>query len=267
MGTEFRILLYIDGAERAQVAARAAFDRIHALDAAMSDYIESSELSRLSASAGSGEWRPVSDDLWRVLSLAQYFSEASSGAFDITVGPAVELWRRARRQSEPPKPERIENALASVGWRKLRLDASARAALLEVAGMKLDLGGIAKGYALDQALEALAQHGVESALVDDGGGVAVSGAPPGTSGWRIRVDPFENGSAAVEIELAHASIATSGDASRALEFEGRRYSHVVDPRTALALTSRVAASVVAADGTTADALATALCVLGPSAGL
>lgn len=267
MGTSFRVVLYADSAAQAERASEAAFARIRELDARLSDYRDDSELAQLSASSGSGAALPVSADLWRLLALSQSFSEQSSGAFDITTGPIVALWRRARRQGELPSPERLERARAAVGWRLVELDPRSRCATLTAPDMQLDLGGIAKGYALDAALDVLAEHGVERALVDGGGDIAVRRAPPGSAGWSVVVRPFKDESGRLMLTLENAAVATSGDAFQALELEGARYSHIVDPRSGQALSSRVSASVIAGDGASADALATALCVLGPEAGL
>ncbi|MCC7011798.1 MAG: FAD:protein FMN transferase [Planctomycetes bacterium] len=267
MGTLFRVVVHAESAEAAQRGASAAFARIHELDQRMSDYLESSELSNVSASAGSGRACALSEDLWRVLALAQSFSEASAGAFDVTAGPLIDLWRRARRQGELPSATRLELALARVGWRALELDPVAHTATLARGGMKLDLGGIAKGYAVDAALDVLAEHGLESALVVGGGDVGVRAAPPGEQGWAILIAPFEDAGQRVVLELAHAAVSTSGDSMQALVLDGKRYSHIVDPRTGQALAARISATVVAADSTTADALATTLCVLGDASGL
>ncbi|MBM3990738.1 MAG: FAD:protein FMN transferase [Planctomycetes bacterium] len=267
MGTTFRIVLYADDAPAAERAALAAFARVRELDARLSDYRDDSEISRLSGTSGGGEFVALSSDAWRVLALAQYFAQVSDGAFDATVGPAVALWRRARRQGELPSEARIADALERTGWRHVELDASTRSARLDRALMKLDCGGIAKGYALDAALDVLAQQGIERALVDGGGDVAARKAPPGSAGWIVAVRPFGNENTAVSIVLENAALATSGDAYQSLELDGVRYSHIVDPRTARALVARTNATVLAADGASADALATALCVLGPREGL
>jgi thiamine biosynthesis lipoprotein len=133
--------------------------------------------------------------------------------------------------------------------------------------MRLDLGGIAKGYALDQLLRVLEDHGVSSALVDGGGDVAVSAPPPGTRGWRVELFAVTSGddSGRTALVLAHAAVATSGDLARSVQIGAIRYSHIVDPRTGLGLTTRTGASVVARDGMTADAFATAASVLGAEA--
>ena len=268
MGTDFRIVLYARDAELAEGAAEAAFARIHELDAKLTDYDPGSELSRLSASTHGGEaGRPqrVSQDLWRVLVAATDVSRASGGAFDVTIGPCVRLWRRSARQGELPTPERLSAARAAVGWRSVRLGPDEGTVTLTRGQMRLDLGGIAKGYALDEALAVLRRAGIERALVDGGGDVAAGAAPPGEGGWRVVLDP--GGGPAGEVLLAQGACATSGDAYQAVEIDGRRYSHVVDPRTGLGVTSGQAATVLAPSGMLADAWASALCVLSPQEGL
>jgi len=203
-----------------------------------------------------------------VLAAAEDVARASGGAFDVTVGPLVALWRRARRQGELPAPERLAAARAAVGWRALALDRARGAARLGLAHMRLDLGGIAKGYALDAALAELARHGIERALVDGGGDLAAGAPPPGADGWRVGVAGLDAAEpqadrAGMQLSLAHASLATSGDLERSFELDGVRYSHILDPRTGAALTERRLVSVRAPSGMEADAWATALSVLGP----
>lgn len=267
MGTQFRIVLYARSESAAGRAAADAFASVKELDALLSDYRDDSEVARISQASGSGTPVVVSEHTWRVSALAQLYAQLSDGAFDPTVGPVVALWRRARRQGELPDDARLGEALARTGWQALELEPRSRSVSLAQSGMQLDFGGIAKGYALDVALDTLARHGIESALVDGGGDIAVRAAPPGRAGWLVTVRPFSDESASLSLELSHAAIATSGDAFQSLELEGVRHSHIVDPRTGRALVSRTSASVLASDGASADALATALCVLGPVAGL
>lgn len=269
MGMPFRIVLYAARESQAADAARAAFARVAELNRVLSDYEEDSELVRLNRSAGSGMAVPVSPDLWRVLERAQRLAARTDGAFDVTVGPAVQLWRRARRQRELPAPERLAAALRAVGHRHLVLDARRRTARLDVPGMRLDLGGIAKGYALDEALAVLRGRGLPRALVSGGGDMAAGAPPPGARGWRIELAAPDVAGAppACFVWLKNAGLATSGDLFQFVEIGGRRYSHIVDPRTGFGLTDHSLVTVIAPDCMTADSLATAVSVLGPEAGL
>ena len=268
MGVPFRIVLYAPHATKAQEAARAAFQRVSQLNVIMSDYDTDSELSRLSRTAGSGQSVILSADLWKVLAKAQEFSARSDGAFDVTVGPYVSLWRKARREKKLPRADLLAAARNAVGWRKLRLDPKTRSATLLAEDMRLDLGGIAKGYALDEALRVLRKQGVRRALVTGGGDMAAGDPPPGKSGWRIKVAPLDvtNAPPARFVSLANAGLATSGDLFQRLEIDGRRYSHVVDPRTGLGLTDHSLVTVIAREAMTADGLSKVVSVLGPEKG-
>jgi thiamine biosynthesis lipoprotein len=259
MGAPFRIVLYAGDKSGAESAASAAFRRVEELNAILSDYNTDSELNQLSRTAGSGRTVPVSEDLWKVLAEAQQFSQLSDGAFDITVGPFVGLWRKARREQKFPDTTRLAEAWQAVGYQKVEL--KNRTARLLAPDMKLDLGGIAKGYAVDEAMKVLKKHGIRRALVAAAGDIAVSDPPPGKPDWQIEI-----GSPPKIIPLSNAAVSTSGDLFQHLELNGVRYSHIVDPRTGLGLTNQAMVSVIAPNSTTADALATAISVLGPEKG-
>jgi thiamine biosynthesis lipoprotein len=203
-----------------------------------------------------------------VLTAAQSLSEKSNGAFDATVGPLVKLWRRARREQQMPSSGRLEEARSAVGYQHLKLDPAARTARLERPGMRLDLGGIAAGYAMDEALAVLRSQGVSRALLDASGDIVVGDPPPHQRGWRIGVAPRSaDGPPSQYVLLSNSAVTTSGDAFQHVEIGGKRYSHIVDPHTGLGLTDRSAVTLIAHDGITADSYATAVCVLGPKRGL
>jgi thiamine biosynthesis lipoprotein len=209
------------------------------------------------------------------LRAAQQLSRRSDGAFDATVGPLSVLWRRARRLAEMPDPARLVEARSVVGADKLELDEDRRTARLIAPGMRLDLGGIAKGFAADEAARVLDRNGIGAALIAAGGDIVVTGPPPGAPGWRIAVVSLEGADRppAEYLTLHHAAVSTSGDAEQfvALIAPGTadrvRYSHIIDPRTGLAITGHSSVTIVAPDGTTSDGLATAVAVLGWVKGL
>jgi FAD:protein FMN transferase len=267
MGTLIRITLYARDASQATSAFHAAFARISALDQSLSDYQPQSELNRLTRDA---VHRPVkvSDDLLTVLSKAEEFSSKTEGAFDVTIGPVTHLWRVARKAHAAPSQAEINAALAHTGFRKLHIDRVARTVEVDESGMQLDLGGIAKGYAADQALATLAENGIGSALVAASGDLTFSGAPPGRDGWQVEVDPDGQvtGPMTRVLTLMHAAVSTSGDREQHLDQGGLRYSHIIDPHSGFGLTSRVAVTVVATSGIEADAASTAVEVLGVDAG-
>ncbi len=260
MGVQTRIVLYADGEAEAERAAASAFRRIAQLEDVMSDYRPSSELMRMCARAGQGPV-PVSRDLFQVLLRCRELWERSDGAFDPTVGPIVALWRQARKSGRLPAEPDLEAARRLVGFRNVTLDARHRTVALAVPGMKLDLGGIAKGLACDAALAEVRRHGIRRAMVEMGGDIVVGARPPGMRGWRIAVPV-----AGSVMELTDCAVSTSGDVEQFVEFAGVRYSHIVDPHTGLGLTRRIAVTVIAPRGELSDGLSTAISVMGEEAG-
>jgi thiamine biosynthesis lipoprotein len=266
MGMPWSITVYAASSAAGYAAIAAGFAEVARLERVLSDYDPHSELSRLSAQAPMAEPIPVSEDLWHVLRRAAELQAATDGAFDITVGPLTSLWRQARRTGVAPDADRLAAARHAVGREALALDARRLAVRLIQPGMRLDPGGIGAGYAADRALEVIERRGIAAALIDASGDVLVSAAPPGAAGWRIAVAP-QGTLAEDHVVLTHAAITTSGDAHQAVEIAGLRHGHVIDPRTGRAVPGPAAVTVIAADCTTADALATAALVLGPEAGL
>ncbi|AMV39777.1 Thiamine biosynthesis lipoprotein ApbE precursor [Planctomyces sp. SH-PL62] len=268
MGSSFKILLYSTQETAARRASRAAFDRIAALDAVLSDYDPDSELSRLATSAG-GPPVAVGPDLFDVLEKSRYWYDETGGWLDPTIAPVGRLWRRARRERKLPDDAKLDAALALVGMEKLVLDPKARTVRLTRPGMKLDVGGVAKGYAAQAAIDVLREQGVDRALVAGAGDIVVSGPPPDAEGWTIGVATLEPSKTAPEIYLSikDAAVSTSGDAERFVIIDGRRYSHIINPRTGRPIEDRASVTVVAPDGTTADVLETTAYMLGPEKGL
>ncbi len=268
MGTEFKIVVYAVPSEAAEAAVAAAFERIGELDAMLSDYRSDSELMLLCGAAPQAEPVTVSRDLWAVLRQAEVVSRASDGAFDVTVGHLTKLWRRARRQKALPPAELLRAGLARVGFDQIELAPDAPRVRLTQADVRIDLGAIAKGYAAQMALNELQSRGFGAALVDAGGNLVVGAPPPGTPGWRVGVAALQRDEPPSRIlQVTQQSIATSGDLSQFVEIDGRRYSHILDPRTGLGLPERSSVTVIARDGALGDALATAINVLGPERGL
>ena len=257
MGTLFRIKLYTADAHQAQVAFRAAFDRVRDLDAILSDYNPDSELNRISQNP-----LRISDDLFRVLAASQKLAEDTEGAFDVTLGPVIRLWREARKNNRLPDSEALREAASRCGYRKLHLDATNRTANLDQPDMQLDVGGIAKGYAADEALAALKRLGIRSALVAASGDLAFSDPPPRQRGWKIGA-----GSPHRVLELSNTAVSTSGDAEQHVDAAGNRYSHIIDPRTRMGLTRGITVTIVAPHGIDADGIATAVSVLGAERGI
>lgn len=263
MGTLWTIVCYAPEKAKAEEATRAAFQRVDLLERAMTDYDPDSELLRLCRMAP-GVPHPVSSELFGALRASELAARRTEGAFDITSGMLVQVWRRARRQREFPEPDRLAEARAVLGWTNVVLDTRRRTATLKLPGMRLDLGGIGKGYAADAALKVLREHGVRRALVAASGDLAIGDAPPSEAGWRVRVgEPTGRTNVIGEVLLLHnAGISTSGDTEQFVELGGVRYSHIVNPWTGLGLTNRIQVTVLADKTTTSDGLDTAFCVLG-----
>jgi thiamine biosynthesis lipoprotein len=268
MGTLVRIVLYADTRAHGDAAAVAAFARIAEIDARLSDYRDDSEVAAL-ARATPGVAVPLSDDLFTILARSEAIARRTGGAFDVTAGRLTHLWRRARRLSAWPEAARVAEARDAGGYAKVRLDAPRRAATLAGADLEFDAGGIAKGYAADEALRVLHARGIGAALVGLGGDLAAGDPPPGRTGWTVAIPRLAAPGATAEpfwIELAHAAVSTSGDAEQWMTVDGVRRSHVVDLRTGWPVTGRSASSVVARHGIDADALSTALGILDREAG-
>lgn len=268
MGTLFQIVLFTEEGrtEAAQAAVRQAFGRVAELDARCTDYDPASELRQLTLRP-SHQPLSVSADLFSLLQQSQDLSERTQGAFDVTVGPLVALWRQSRRTLRLPDAASLTAARARCGYRHLQLDPVHRTVTLGRADLLLDLGGIAKGYAADAALAVLRARGFDRALVAASGDLAIGDAPPGKTGWRVgasgqrRTDASPPLADEPPLILENAGVSTSGGSEQFVEIDGRRYAHLIDPRTGLGLTAPTSVTVIARRATLSDALATAACIL------
>jgi thiamine biosynthesis lipoprotein len=269
MGLPFRVTLYAADEATAKAGADAAFERIAQLNSVFSDYDPDSELSRLSRTSGGDRFVPVTTDLWNVLERAQVLARRTDGAFDITVGPLVNLWRNARRKHALPSAESIAEMKARVGWQNLVLDPATKSAKLLVPEMRLDVAAIAKGYAIDAAVKVLRARGLAHVLVGGSGDMMAGDPPPGQPGWKIEVAALDAPDAPPSevVLLNNSAIATSGDFFQHVEINGVRYSHIVDPHTGVGLTDHSLVTILGPDGTTADGLGTAVSAVGPERGL
>lgn len=260
MGTRCRIVVFSPSEPLAAEAVATAFDRIAALEDVLSDYRESSEVSRL-VRLEPGEWHPVSADLGAVMRASAQVWEVSGGAFDPAIGPLTRLWRKTRNTGTMPDPSTLTDALNRSGFRWFQIDPHADRVRFARSGLGLDFGGIGKGWATDEALRVLEDFGITSALIDFGGDLRVGGPPPGRVGWSIEV--MDDSGRMVTIEIANRAVAASGDLEQFVDIDGVRYAHILDPHTGLGVQGPVAAAVTADNAWLADALASAACVLGP----
>lgn len=256
MGTVFRIVLYAADATAAQAASQAAFARIAELDSILSDYNAKSELLRACQAndAAPDQPIPVSQAFLAALLEAERLAKLTDGYFDVTVGPVVRLWRNARRTQQLPEPNELADALKLVGFDKVRLDPSASTLRMKLPKMRLDFGGIGKGYAAQEALNLLKEKGYPHALVAGSGDVTVGDRPPGQPGWRVEILPLTKNEPRRVLLLTNCSVSTSGDLDQFVEIGGVRYSHVINPKTGLPLTGRRSVTVISRGGAQTDAL-------------
>jgi thiamine biosynthesis lipoprotein len=255
MGTEFRITISAIDTNGLVGVVRQSFARIDALEQSMSDYRADSELNQL---GGSTKWQSVSPDLHKVLQFSRTLARQSGGAFDPTVGPLTKLWRRAFRQQVFPDQEDILAARARVHWKDLKISKRRPKVRLRRPDIRLDLGGVAKGYALDVVGAMLREAGFPAFIVDGGGDLLLGDAPVGKAGWTVLI----MGSTVHPAKWNNIAIVTSGDTYQYMDYEGVRYSHLIDPRTGLGTTNERKVTVTGPNAMVADGLASTVGVAG-----
>lgn len=268
MGTTAQVTAVGSDQAVLRTAIEAAFEEVSRIEELMSAHRQDSGLARINTEA-SERAVEVGPELFEVIERGVFFGEISGGAFDITVGPLMGLWKDAQENGTPPSADAIAEAEARIGYDKLILDPKKHTVRFAVAGMRLDLGGIAKGYALDRAAEAMRTAGASGGLVDIGGDIRCFGEyPPGRKMWSIGLqDPREEGHLVMVLEIpSDWAVATSGDYRRFTEIDGRRYSHIVNPDNAEAHSEFSSVTVLAQTAADADALATAVTVMGYETG-
>jgi FAD:protein FMN transferase len=262
LGTVVRMVVVGADEEAAAVMFAAARRSVESVGASMSTFDPQSGVSQLNA-RGAAELTP---DTLTVIAEARKFWIGSNGAFDITYAPLRALWREAAQRGRVPDDAELAAARALVGMEKLTVDG--RQARFDAPGMKIDLGGIAKGYAIDLAARALQDAGAAAGLVDIGGDICVFGAPAARPLWHLQVRPVEGGpKEPIILALTDCAVATSGDYERGFVVGKEWFSHIIDPRTGRPVENATSVTVVAPDATAADALATAMSVLTPDAAI
>lgn len=269
MGTDFEVSVATAGPEaRAREAIEAALDAVAGVERRLSPHLDESDVSRVNAAAGAEPVR-VSEETFSLLELSQQISERSAGAFDVTFAALVPVWRALRDQPPRlPTDQEIDAARALVGSRRLVLDRAAMTAYLPERGMALGLGAVGKGHGVDVGAEALIDRGVHDFIVGGGGDLVVRGTKHGTP-WRLGIQhPRRRGELLGELTLDRdQAVATSGDYERFVEVGGVRYHHILDPRTGRPSQGCASVTLTGPDAALADALATAVFVLGPAEGM
>jgi len=264
MGTVIEISLIGDDEGAANKAALQAFQEIKRIETLMSPWLASSDVTRISRSAGK-EWVKASRETVEVIRKAQEISELSEGGFDITVGPLTELWRKAREKKIPPSAEEVKERLDLVNFKNIEVDQEGKV-FLKKKGMAIDLGGIAKGYGVDRAFDVLRSLGYKNLIVNAGGDLRVGGSKFDQP-WMIGIqDPRTSQKIMAKISVSDMAVATSGDYEKFFIYEGKRYHHIFNPRDGFPAKGYQSVTIVTKDCITADALATAVFVLGPEKG-
>ncbi len=273
MGTFARVVVIAQDSDAARKCIESAFTQINKVDDLMSDYKSDSEISNLNRD-GFEKAVQLSQSTYEVLQKSIEFSKLTDGAFDVTVGPLVELFRKAKKKQVLPGRDEIADARSKVGFEKLKLDDQNRTVRFAVEGMQLDLGGIAKGYAVDKAVETMQTHGAIGGMVDLGGDIRCFGAPlKGRDHWVIglqnpnMVKDSAGREVLLKLKITNGAIATSGDYQQFIVIEGKRRSHIIDRKTGTSTEGLSSVTIIADTATNADALATAVSVMGSENGI
>jgi thiamine biosynthesis lipoprotein ApbE len=272
MGTDAEVSIYSHDEKTAGNAIEGALDEMERMDRIMSNYKNDSELSKVNKKAAKSPV-PCNAELLDVIEQSQYYSELSGGAFDITVSPIVSLWGFFREKGRVPTKKEIENLLPAVSYKNIVINKSTDPEMPTTIFFKntqtqIELGAIGKGYAVDKALEVIKKSGVNNGCINLGGNIYVLGTPPGKNAWKVGVQHPRDGNEILGyLELKNEATATSGDYERFFEFNGKRYSHIMNPQTGRPVSGTIATTIVASTGTEVDALSTIVFVLGREKGM
>jgi FAD:protein FMN transferase len=254
MGAAFIITFYDDDSVHATVTAQQCFALVDKYVLVYSDYTDSSELNLLCAKSGTGFPVRASAALMDIMLQSKTAFEKSSGSFDITLGPLTRLWRKARKEKIFPDEKMVKEKLALTGFNKIITDTLQQTVLLTQKGMQLDLGGIAQGYIAQKVINFLKENSITNALVNVSGDIAAIGAPPNMQGWTIGINVPQSSKELLhqKLQVTNKAVTTSGDLYQYMEHKGKRYSHIIDPKTGYGITRGRNVTVIANDATTAD---------------
>jgi FAD:protein FMN transferase len=260
MGTVFRIALYANDSLSATYASQKAFIRLDKLNLTLSDYREDSEVNRLCRTAGTEEYIEISNDLWTILQESVKAAKLSKGYFDVTIGPMTQLWRRMKRQKQLPSQQQIDEARAKIGIENIRFNTDNQSVMLKKQGMRIDFGGIGKGFAEDEMMKVLQENNIKSAMIEAGGNILLTDSPiDSPQGWKIIIKEKK-------YFLKNCGISTSGDLYQFIEIEGKKYAHILDPKTGIGFTESRQISVIGKDGKSSDWLSTTLYLINKKDG-
>jgi len=265
MGTVFTVVVYGSNRVYLEEVASQVFQEIDQLDDQMSNYKPESELSSINREAARHAVI-VEPGLFRLIQDSLQYSRDSGGDFDITVGPLMKAWGFFRGRGRLPSKPELGQALKRIGYERIKLDAAARTIRFDDPGIEIDLGAIAKGYAVDQAVKILRDNGIRQALVSSGtSSLYALGSPPGETGWKISVrNPLDQSKAVCVLRLQNLSLSVSGDYEKFFKLGGKTYAHIMDPHTGMPVENMLSTAVVSPSATDSDALSTSFFVEGPS---
>lgn len=267
MDTFCEVSCYDNDKNKSLIAIGAAFKEMERVERIFSKFDENSEVSKINSTAGL-ERVNISKEVFGLTERAVYYSGISKGAFDVTVAPLMETWGFVRKHNSMPSREIVENALKCVGYKNIELDSKESTIRFLNKDLKIDFGGIAKGYAVDRAKDVLVSRGIRDGLINLGGNMFALGSAPGRKNWKIGVeDPRNKGKLLYSFELTGKAISTSGNYERFFEAGGRRYSHIINPVTGEPCEGIISVTVVSDSAETADALSTAIFVMGEEKGI
>ena len=265
MATRWQLVVGAPDAQRAAELAGEVFDEVDRLEDLLSNYQSASELSRINDQAAH---EPVTTDpeTFAFLAGAERWSQASGGAFDITVGPLMKAWGFFRKQGRVPSDAELQALRTRVGWRKIKLDPAGRTVRFSAAGIELDPGGIGKGFAVDAGLRVLRAAGAQTAMLSAGSStIGAIGSPAGSPGWRVNAhDPWRPGHEMSFTVLRDSTLSTANCAEKNFTLQGHRYCHIMDPRTLRPVQGVQQVTIVDPSATASDALSNALFVLSPA---
>ena len=260
MGSPFSITVFADDALMLLPIIEKAYTRVDSLNKIFSDYLESSEINTVCQRTQI--WQPISKDLYHLLQISADAHKITNGSFDITVGQIVKVWRKARKTKQIPDDAELQAALRKTGFKNIEIDENSPQIRFNTEGILLDFGGIAKGFAAQEVVDILTKNGFPYCLVDAGGDL-VAGQKPQSEGWKIGISLPNSEKKLMPqlLSIENQAVATSGDMYQFFEHNGKRYSHIVNPKTGLGVTHQRNVTIIAPDGATADWLATACSIL------
>ena len=267
MGSSFEITVVAEGEDFAKESLAIAKKEIIRIENLISSWDQKSETSRINRNAGIAAVE-VSKELFDLIFRAQQISKLSSGAFDLTFAAIDKLWNFDGRESEMPNPDTLKASVFNIGYQLIELDKESLTVFLPKKGMKIGFGAIGKGYAADSAKQLLVERGVLGGIINASGDMNTWGTKPNGSSWTIGiVNPMNNKKVFSWFSLEHNAVVTSGDYEKFTQINGRRYSHIIDPRTGIPSQGIVSCTVFAGKAELADAIATAIFVMGVESGL